>query len=107
VTWTSPAGGFYVWVRLPDHLDSRAMLAKAITARVAYVPGAAFYADGQGGSCLRLSYCFPPPERIREGVRRLATVVDEELDLLRALGGVPTADAEDDPGRPAGWGGVQ
>jgi hypothetical protein len=34
-------------------------------------------------------------------------VVDEELDLLRALGGVPTADAEDDPGRPAGWGGVQ
>ncbi len=107
VTWTRPAGGFYVWVRLPDQLDSRAMLAKAITARVAYVPGGAFYADGQGGSCLRLSYCFPPPERIREGVRRLAGVVEEELDLLRALGGVPTADPDDDPGRPAGWGGVQ
>jgi 2-aminoadipate transaminase len=107
VTWTRPAGGFYVWVRLPEQLDSRAMLAKAITARVAYVPGGAFYADGQGGSCLRLSYCFPPPERIREGVRRLAGVVEEELDLLRALGGVPTADPDDDPGRPAGWGGVQ
>ena len=107
VTWTRPAGGFYVWVRLPGQLDSRAMLAKAITARVAYVPGGAFYADGQGGSCLRLSYCFPPPERIREGVRRLAGVVEEELDLLRALGGVPTADPEDDLGRPAGWGGVQ
>jgi DNA-binding transcriptional MocR family regulator len=107
VTWTRPAGGFYVWVRLPGQLDSRAMLAKAITARVAYVPGGAFFADGQGGSCLRLSYCFPPPERIREGVRRLAGVVEEELDLLRALGGVPTADPEDDPGRPAGWGGVQ
>jgi 2-aminoadipate transaminase len=107
VTWTRPAGGFYVWVRLPGQLDSRAMLAKAITARVAYVPGGAFYADGQGGASLRLSYCFPPPERIREGVRRLAGVVEEELDLLRALGGVPTADPDDDPGRPAGWGGVQ
>src|SRR6266545_2289712 len=109
VTWTRPTGGFYVWVRLPDHLDARAMLAKAISARVAYVPGGAFYADGQGGSCLRLSYCFPPPARIREGVRRLAGVVEEELDLLRALGGVPTADPDPDGdgGRPAGWGGVQ
>jgi 2-aminoadipate transaminase len=107
VDWTHPRGGFYVWVRLPDGLDTRAMLAKAITARVAYVPGGAFYADGQGGSHLRLSYCFPTPDRIREGVRRLAGVVEEELDLVRALGGVPAADAEDDPGRPAGWGGVQ
>ena len=107
VTWTRPTGGFYVWVRLPDHLDARAMLAKAITARVAYVPGGAFYADGQGASCLRLSYCFPPPERIREGVRRLAGVVEEELALARALGGLPTEDPEADQGRPAGWGGVQ
>lgn len=82
------------------------MLAKAITARVAYVPGAAFYADGQGGASLRLSYCFPPPERIREGVRRLASVVAEELDLLRALGGVPVPDPEDDTDQLPGWGGV-
>jgi DNA-binding transcriptional MocR family regulator len=104
--WTTPQGGFYVWVRLPDDLDARAMLAKAITARVAYVPGAAFYADGQGGASLRLSYCFPPPERIREGVRRLASVVAEELDLLRALGGVPVPDPEDDTDQLPGWGGV-
>ncbi|HET7516886.1 MAG TPA: aminotransferase class I/II-fold pyridoxal phosphate-dependent enzyme, partial [Actinomycetes bacterium] len=108
VTWTKPTGGFYVWVRLPDHLEARAMLAKAITARVAYVPGGAFYADGQGASCLRLSYCFPPPDRIREGVRRLAGVIDEELALARALGGLPVGDDPDsDQGRPAGWGGVQ
>ena len=107
VTWTRPTGGFYVWVRLPDHLDARAMLAKAITARVAYVPGGAFYADGQGASCLRLSYCFPPPDRIREGVRRLAGVIDEELALARALGGLPVGDPDSDQGRPAGWGGVQ
>jgi len=107
VTWTRPAGGFYVWARLPDHLDARAMLAKAITARVAYVPGGAFYADGQGSSSMRLSYCFPPPDRIREGVRRLAGVIDEELALARALGGLPAEDPDIDQGRPAGWGGVQ
>jgi DNA-binding transcriptional MocR family regulator len=103
VTWTRPQGGFYVWVRLPAGLDTRAMLAKAISARVAYVPGGAFYADGQGDSCLRLSYCFPTTERIREGVRRLAGVVEEELDLVRALGGAPAAGHAEDPGRPADW----
>jgi hypothetical protein len=70
-------------------------------------PAGAFYADGQGSSCMRLSYCFPPPERIREGVRRLGGVIDEELALARALGGIPERRPEQDQGRPAGWGGVQ
>jgi DNA-binding transcriptional MocR family regulator len=105
--WNRPRGGFYVWLELPDQLDARAMLAKAIAARVAYVPGGAFYADGQGASQLRLSYCFPTPDRIREGVRRLAGVVAEELDLIRALGGLPKIDRDADGSPPAGWGGVQ
>jgi 2-aminoadipate transaminase len=88
VTWNVPDGGFYVWVTLPEQLDTRAMLPKAINARVAYVPGNAFYADDRSGSSsLRLCYSFPPPDRIREGVRRLTGVVGEELDLIRALGG--------------------
>jgi 2-aminoadipate transaminase len=107
LSWTRPSGGFYVWVKLPDGLDARAMLAKAISARVAYVPGGSFYADGQGDSNLRLSYCFPPPERIREGVRRLAGVVSEELELLRALGGLPSATEPGDGTRPPAWGGVE
>jgi 2-aminoadipate transaminase len=107
VTWTHPTGGFYVWLKLPDGLDARAMLAKAISARVAYVPGGSFYADGQGGSNLRLSYCFPAPERIREGVRRLAGVVTEELELLRALGGLPAATEPGDGAQPPAWGGVE
>ncbi len=108
VTWTYPDGGFYVWVQLPEPLDTRMMLAKAISERVAYVPGGAFYADGQGASNLRLSYCFPPPDRIREGVRRLASVVVEELDLLRALGGMPAADGRHGREQPAApWGGGQ
>ncbi len=87
--WTHPRGGFYVWVTLPPGLDAKAMLPRAVTARVAYVPGTAFYADDFGTSCMRLSYCFPTPERIREGVRRLAAVIDEELDIRRTFGTAP------------------
>jgi 2-aminoadipate transaminase len=85
-TWTVPAGGFYVWVTLPAGLDSNAMLPRAITSRVAYVPGTAFYADGSGRESLRLSYCYPPPERIGEGVRRLGSVISAELELLDTFG---------------------
>ena len=85
-TWTVPAGGFYSWVTLPEGLDSKAMLPRAIAALVAYVPGTGFYVDGQGRDSLRLSYCYPEPERIREGVRRLAGVVEAELDLAQTFG---------------------
>jgi 2-aminoadipate transaminase len=84
--WTRPHGGFYVWLTLPGGLDAKAMLPLAVTNRVAYVPGTAFYADGFGSQSLRLSYCYPPPERIREGVRRLAAVVEEELELRAMFG---------------------
>lgn len=85
-SWTVPAGGFYTWVRLPDGLDAKAMLPRAVTARVAYVPGTAFYADGQGTDHMRLSFCFPTPDRIREGVRRLAGVVSGESELVSLFG---------------------
>jgi 2-aminoadipate transaminase len=62
------------------------MLPRAVTERVAYVPGTAFYADEQGRNHLRLSYCYPTPERIREGVRRLAGVLEEEVDLRATFG---------------------
>jgi hypothetical protein len=50
------------------------------------VPGTAFYADGLGTRQLRLSYCFPTPERITEGVRRLAGVIASELDVMQTFG---------------------
>jgi DNA-binding transcriptional MocR family regulator len=71
---------------LPEGLDSKVMQPRALTARIAYVPGVGFYADGQGGRDMRLSYCFPEPERIREGVRRLAGVMEQELELLETFG---------------------
>lgn len=84
--WTRPAGGFYTWMRLPDGLNSKAMLPRAVSSRVAYVPGTGFYADGQGAQHMRLSYCFPEPERIKEGVRRLAGVIEAEIDLRDTFG---------------------
>ncbi|MDQ3452662.1 MAG: PLP-dependent aminotransferase family protein [Actinomycetota bacterium] len=86
-SWTTPTGGLFVWVRLPDGVDARQLLPKALSARVAYVPGAGFYADGSGAAELRLSFCFPPADRIREGVRRLAEVLHAEIQLLDAIYG--------------------
>ena len=85
-TWTHPAGGFFVWVTLPEGLDSQAMLPRGVNARVAFVPGPAFYADGQGARNVRLSFCFPPPDRIEVGVRRFAEVVRRELEVMNTFG---------------------
>ena len=83
--WTTPGGGFYVWVTLPEGLDAKAMLPRAVTQRVAYVPGTGFYADGQGRRPCGSPSATRRPERIREGVRRLAAVVEAETELRRAL----------------------
>ncbi|MFV0287594.1 MAG: PLP-dependent aminotransferase family protein, partial [Demequina sp.] len=98
-SWNVPDGGFYVWVKLPEGLDAKSMLPRAVTARVAYVAGTAFYADGQGRNYMRLSFCYPTPERIREGVRRLATVIDAEMETVRIFGtgGEPGGDSVDFP----------
>ena len=85
LSWTVPNGGFYIWATLPDHLDSKAMLPRAVRELVAYTPGTAFYADGSGRNNMRLSFCYPTPEFIREGIRRLSVVINGELDLLRTF----------------------
>lgn len=87
-TWTKPDGGFYVWVTVPEGVNTQAMLPRAVAARVAYASGTGFYTDGSGSRQLRLSYCYPTPERIREGVRRLAAVLESETDLGHVFGGV-------------------
>ena len=86
VSWTVPTGGFYSWLTLPPGFDATAMLPRAVSHLVAYVPGTGFYADGQGRSNLRLSFCYPPPERIVEGVKRLSNVMSEEAELLKTFG---------------------
>jgi 2-aminoadipate transaminase len=85
-SWTVPAGGFFVWMTVPEGVDTKAMLPRAVTARVAYVSGTGFYADGFGSRQMRLSFCYPTPERITEGVRRLAAVLAAELELANTFG---------------------
>jgi 2-aminoadipate transaminase len=76
-TWTTPRGGFFTWVTLPEGADTAALTPAARTAKVAYVPGRPFYADGAGARQLRLAYSRVADDLISEGVRRLA-------DLTRA-----------------------
>jgi DNA-binding transcriptional MocR family regulator len=84
-SWTSPAGGFYVWVTLPEYFDTPTLLAAAVERKVAYVPGTAFYPDGRGRRQMRLSFCHPTEERIEEGVRRLGELLADEEELFRSL----------------------
>jgi DNA-binding transcriptional MocR family regulator len=76
VTWTEPQGGLFVWVRLPEGCDAAALLQRAVAeARVAFVPGGAFFFDGSGRNSMRLSYSLPDEATIREGIRRLAGLI--------------------------------
>ena len=99
LSWTNPNGGFYVWVTLPDRLDSKAMLPRAVKELVAYTPGTAFFADGSGRQNMRLSFCYPTAENIRVGIRRLATVIRGELDLLDTFAGTGSLDPAPDDTR--------
>jgi 2-aminoadipate transaminase len=87
LTWTDPTGGFYVWLTLPPHLDSKAMLPRAVKELVAYTPGTAFFADGGGRHNIRLSFCYPTTDAIRLGVRRLTKVINGETELLETFAG--------------------
>jgi len=82
VKTTEPDGGFYLWLTLPEGIDSKAMLPLAVKELVAYTPGTAFFGDGTGQRNLRICYSFPTPENIKVGIKRLANVVNLQLELL-------------------------
>lgn len=87
MNWTHPGGGLFVWATLPEGLDSKAMLPRALQERVAYVPGTGFYADGNGHRQMRLNFSTQSSESIREGVRRLAGVVAGDIELRDTFAG--------------------
>ncbi len=82
--WQTPHGGMFFWVELPAAVDATALLPRAVEAGVAYVPGEPFFADGARTNCLRLSFVTVTPARIAEGVRALAGVIAQAMDLRRA-----------------------
>jgi 2-aminoadipate transaminase len=77
--WSVPVGGMFFWVELPPQLDATALLAKAVDAGVAYVPGAPFFSAGGHANTLRLSFVTVPPATIEAGVAALGRVFKEAL----------------------------
>ncbi len=76
VRWTQPDGGMFVWVTLPEGMDGAALLRRALDEeRIAFVPGAAFFADGTGRNTLRLNYSLQPEPMIAEGMSRLGRLI--------------------------------
>lgn len=73
---TRSGGGFFTWLQLPPHVDSKIMLPFAVEHGVAYTPGTAFYADGRGKRELRLSFSYPTEEYIRKGIKLLAETIE-------------------------------
>ncbi|NLK07990.1 MAG: PLP-dependent aminotransferase family protein [Firmicutes bacterium] len=81
VRWTHPEGGFFVWLRLPSYIDSRALLPFALEEeKVAYVGGKGFHVDGSGHNTIRLAYSQAPESDIAEGIRRLAKVLRRQIE---------------------------
>jgi DNA-binding transcriptional MocR family regulator len=73
-TWNQPTGGFYLWVTVPGNIDTEALVYECIERGVVYVPGTAFYTDGQGRHELRLSFCLPSLDQIRQGAAIMGEV---------------------------------
>lgn len=81
VTWSRPEGGMFVWIDLPEGVDGATLLARAIEEeRVAFVPGAPFFAEVQTPNAIRLSYSLPTDEQIEEGVTRLARLIGRVIE---------------------------
>jgi 2-aminoadipate transaminase len=86
-TWTEPQGGLFIWATLPEYIDTGDLLAKALRADVAFVPGQAAYVDGRGGNSMRLNFSGVDDGEIREGIRRIGKVIADQVDLYGALTG--------------------
>jgi 2-aminoadipate transaminase len=72
LTWPAPRGGFFIWATLPGGITDTELLDRALARGLVFVVGSAFFVDGSGHNTIRLSFSAPTPERIREGVKRLA-----------------------------------
>ncbi len=81
IHWTKPQGGLFVWLTLPEFVDTREMFPRAVERNVAYVVGSAFFVDGSGQNTMRLAFSEPSPELIWEGIKRLAEVIEEEIRI--------------------------
>jgi 2-aminoadipate transaminase len=90
--WTAPGGGMFLWVTLPKNVNTRLMFKRAVAKKVAYVVGDAFYPDSSNYNSMRLNFSYSDDDVMREGIKRLAEVIKEEMattyDKDEYVGGV-------------------
>ena len=79
--WTDPHGGFFLWLTLPEPIDTQTLFPAALAEGVAYIPGPAFSISGRFANALRLAFSAEPPERAYEGVRRLHAAIEHQLAI--------------------------
>ena len=79
VSWTKPDGGIFLWVTLPEGMDAMDLFERAVRAKVAYVPGSCYYANGGGDNKMRLNFSASDEERIELGIQRLAKVIETNM----------------------------
>ena len=91
LSWPDPRGGFFLWATLPPLVLADALTARAVAHGVVYVSGEAFFVNGGGRRFIRLSFSAPTPDRIEEGVRRLAAAVREEVAARQSVSASPVA----------------
>ncbi len=100
--WSRPEGGLFLWATLPDYIDTTDLLAKALRQNVAFVPGRAAYVDGRGGSSMRLNFSSSGEDELREGIRRIGGVVQEQVALYETITGEHRVEPERDDEGPGG-----
>jgi 2-aminoadipate transaminase len=103
-TWTTPSGGMFVWATLPEYIDTTDLLARAVeTENVAFVPGRGAFTDGRGASSMRLNFSGVDEQLIREGIRRIGSVIAEQVAMYGTLtGGAQAAGSSAGSGRRLG-----
>jgi 2-aminoadipate transaminase len=85
--WTRPNGGLFIWATLPDFIDTTDLLARALRDNVAFVPGEQAYLDGRGRNAMRLNFSNQDEDSLREGIRRIGKVIQEQVALYGTLTG--------------------
>jgi 2-aminoadipate transaminase len=79
VSWSKPTGGMFLWITLPERIDTKEIFMVAIERNVAYVIGRPFHCDNSGGNTMRLNYSFPSIEQIEKGIKALAEAIKKVL----------------------------
>ncbi len=89
VRWTHPQGGLFLWVQMPEWMDTAELLKEAVKEKVAFVPGTPFFPNGGGHNTMRLNFSYGTNAMIEEGIARLGRVANAEIARHNATVAVP------------------